>query len=255
MNREFILRDGEIAFNRPDGTVVIMNIDTYLNLKKREKEPKEDNVEVYLNQIAALQKALIKEKAQHEDCVAEYDQTLASMSSEILALRERHKKAVNDLYIQTGDLHKQLDEEKQAKAAYVKAYDEVVQARNKTIEKYLSLEEKYKVLLQSYKTVSVQLAGMTNKAEVQQEKIKDLEKKVNDLKNGAIPKRPLGYMTADGVIIADTIAPRGGLYVTSTGKLISVRKQSKNSRTFLLELSAASSAAGRILSATVKVMS
>lgn len=33
MNREFVLRDNEIAINRPDGTVVIMNIEAYKALR------------------------------------------------------------------------------------------------------------------------------------------------------------------------------------------------------------------------------
>ena len=38
MYKEFILRDGEIAINLPDGTVTIMNVNTYLQLQKALKE-------------------------------------------------------------------------------------------------------------------------------------------------------------------------------------------------------------------------
>ena len=41
MQQEFILRDGEIAFNMPDGTVTIMNVNTYLQLQKALKEQEE----------------------------------------------------------------------------------------------------------------------------------------------------------------------------------------------------------------------
>ena len=41
MYNEFILRDGEIAFNMPDGTVTIMNVNTYLQLQKALKEQEE----------------------------------------------------------------------------------------------------------------------------------------------------------------------------------------------------------------------
>lgn len=39
--QEFILRDGEIAFNMPNGTVTIMNVNTYLQLQKALKEQEE----------------------------------------------------------------------------------------------------------------------------------------------------------------------------------------------------------------------
>ena len=42
MYKEFILRDGEIAFNMPDGTVTIMNVNTYLQLQKALKEQEEE---------------------------------------------------------------------------------------------------------------------------------------------------------------------------------------------------------------------
>ena len=42
MYKEFILRDGEIAFNMPDGTVTIMNVNTYLQLQKALEEEEED---------------------------------------------------------------------------------------------------------------------------------------------------------------------------------------------------------------------
>ena len=191
MNREFILRDGEIAFNRPDGTVVIMNTNTYLNLKKREEEPKEDNVEVYLKQIAALQEALIKEKALRGDCVAASNQALEDMSKELAALRDQSKKTINNLHSHINEVEKERDEYAKELQRYETAYNDVSGQRDKLI---------------ADKNVLVYELGLAKKA-------------VEDLENRVIPKRPLGYMTADGVIIAGAIQPRGGLYLTSTGKL------------------------------------
>ena len=184
MQREFILRDGEIAFNRPDGTVVIMNTNTYLNLMKREDEPKEDHVDVYLKQIAALQAALIKEKAQHKDFVEVSDRALA-------ALRDQAKRTIDNLHSQINEVKRERDEYAQNLQKYKTAYSEVSDQRDKLI---------------ADKNLLVYELGIAKK------NIKDLETKV-------LPARPTEYMTAAGVSISGTIQPRGGLYLTSDGKL------------------------------------
>ena len=196
MQREFILRDGEIAFNRPDGTVVIMNTNTYLNLMKREDEPKEDHVDVYLKQIAALQAALIKEKAQHKDFVEVSDRALA-------ALRDQAKRTIDNLHSQINEVKRERDEYAQKVQDYKAAYNAAADKHNKLVTDKNLLAEQLSIAKKS---------------------INDLEEKVINLKNRVIPEVPRGYMTADGVIITGTIQPRMGLYLTSDGKLYAGQK-------------------------------
>lgn len=57
MNREFVLRDNEVAINRPDGTVVIMNLNALRELQGDSNKDKE---------IADLRKELAEAKARIE---------------------------------------------------------------------------------------------------------------------------------------------------------------------------------------------
>jgi hypothetical protein len=57
MNREFVLRDNEVAINRPDGTVVIMNLNALRELQGDSNKDKE---------IADLRKDLAEAKARIE---------------------------------------------------------------------------------------------------------------------------------------------------------------------------------------------
>ena len=54
MNREFVLRDNEIAINRPDGTVVIMNLEAYKAL--RDEKPNAEYQKIIDNLRSLLAK-------------------------------------------------------------------------------------------------------------------------------------------------------------------------------------------------------
>lgn len=106
MNREFVLRDNEIAINRPDGTVVIMNLEAY--------------------------KALRDEKPN-----AEYQKTIDNLRS-LLAKRDDQLKTARTIQagyeFQTEELQKQLDQAKEDK--------KVLAAKVKHAEDNLDMQQK-----------------------------------------------------------------------------------------------------------------
>ncbi len=64
MNREFVLRDNEVAINRPDGTVIIMNLNALRELKGDSNKDKE--IEALRQELAEAKHAAEAWKNRHE---------------------------------------------------------------------------------------------------------------------------------------------------------------------------------------------
>lgn len=107
MNREFVLRDNEIAINRPDGTVVIMNLNAYRELTGENDEVKtlRQKVEAvkahnkHLEDVIDMQqKEIFNMKKDSEKNSDLYIQKVNELTQEVEALKKQNAKLNKDLY-------------------------------------------------------------------------------------------------------------------------------------------------------------
>ncbi len=121
MNREFVLRDNEVAINRPDGTVIIMNLNALRELKGDSDETKTlkskltaagQHISVLLAEQAKLRKEVEDWKNRHKNMSDERNR----LAIEVRDLRDQYtdrlgeaNKKVNDLKAETEVLRNQLE--------------------------------------------------------------------------------------------------------------------------------------------------
>jgi len=115
MNREFVLRDNEIAINRPDGTVIIMNLNAFQELHNRldtEAKNNKTKLEAANNLIVALQKHLAEVKMKNQEVVNLYNNQLERTNdinaklNETLAALDEKTKQVNQLQAEVENAKK-----------------------------------------------------------------------------------------------------------------------------------------------------
>jgi len=105
MQREFVLRDGEIAINKPNGEVVIMNINTYADLENSLKEDTNKRDKVAFNLASKLLRTEYDKVVKDlEDKVAELQETLRIKNDSIACLMESEKKNVQTIQELTAKL-------------------------------------------------------------------------------------------------------------------------------------------------------
>lgn len=95
MNREFVLRDNEVAINRPDGTVIIMNLNALRELKGDSNKDKE--IEALRQELAETKHAAEAWKNRHK-----------LMSDDRNRLVSELEKAREACYDRVGELNKTL---------------------------------------------------------------------------------------------------------------------------------------------------
>ena len=96
MNREFVLRDNEVAINRPDGTVIIMNLNA---LRELQGEPDKDK------EIADLRKKLSEANV----CIERYKKANEDVEKAANDYLENYLEKIKDLKAQTEVLRNELD--------------------------------------------------------------------------------------------------------------------------------------------------
>ncbi len=92
MNREFVLRDNEVAINRPDGTVIIMNLNALRELQGDSDKDKE---------IADLRKELAEANARIERYKEANDSAVRAVNARV--------EKINDLKVEVELLRKEND--------------------------------------------------------------------------------------------------------------------------------------------------
>ena len=116
---EFILRDNEIAINRPDGTVIIMNLNAFQELQSRLDSEEKNNkakLEAANNLVTALQKHLAEVKMKNQELVNLYNSKLErindlkSQLNETLVALDEKTKQVNQLQAEVENAKKAAKE-------------------------------------------------------------------------------------------------------------------------------------------------
>lgn len=115
MNNEYILRDNEIAINRPDGTVIIMNLNAFQELRERldtEAKNNKTKLEAANNLVVALQKRLSEVNMKNLEIVKLYNNQLERTNdvkaklNEALAALDEKTKQVNQLQAEVENAKK-----------------------------------------------------------------------------------------------------------------------------------------------------
>lgn len=113
MNREFVLRDNEVAINRPDGTVIIMNLNALRELQGDSDKDKEFPCPCKDKEIEALRKELVKAKFEaeawknrHKNMSEDRNRLVAALE----ALRESCSDRVEELNKNLVTVRKERDE-------------------------------------------------------------------------------------------------------------------------------------------------
>lgn len=96
MNREFVLRDNEVAINRPDGTVIIMNLNALRELKGDSNKDKE---------IADLRKKLSDANV----CIERYKKANEDVEKAANDYLENYLEKIKDLKAENEVLRNQLN--------------------------------------------------------------------------------------------------------------------------------------------------
>lgn len=105
MNREFVLRDNEVAFNMPDGAVVIMNLNALNALKQQEGEDSDEltaakaRIKMLEDSLKMYRQQTVNDREGAEDAVREALDALAT------ARRQR-----DEWIMKAGELEKKLEE-------------------------------------------------------------------------------------------------------------------------------------------------
>lgn len=108
MNREFVLRDNEVAINRPDGTVVIMNINALRELQGESDETKalKTKLAAANHMIAILQKQALDWQERHKNMSDDRNRLRNELESEQARHREISQTYVDKIKELTDKLDK-----------------------------------------------------------------------------------------------------------------------------------------------------
>lgn len=133
MNREFVLRDNEVAINRPDGTVIIMNLNALRELKGDSNKDKE---------IADLRKELA-------EAIARIERYKEANEVAVNAANNRLEK-INDLKAEMDVLRKK-NTDLEDKVSYVEGLKNGYMNKATKLEAdFAALEERYESLKKKF---------------------------------------------------------------------------------------------------------
>ncbi len=105
MNREFVLRDNEVAFNMPDGAVIIMNLNALNALKQQEGEDS-DELTAAQARIKMLEDSLKMYRQQTVNDRKAAEDVLAAAKDSLAAVRRQR----DEWIMKAGELQKKLEE-------------------------------------------------------------------------------------------------------------------------------------------------
>ncbi len=114
MNREFVLRDNEVAINRPDGTVIIMNLNALRELKGDSDETKTlkskltaagQHISVLLAEQAKLRKEVEDWKNRHKLMSDDRNR----LANELRNLNDQHINRMGEVNKKVNDLNAEND--------------------------------------------------------------------------------------------------------------------------------------------------
>ena len=95
MNREFVLRDNEVAINRPDGTVIIMNLNALRELKGDSNKDKE--IADLRKELSEANTRIEKYKKANEDVAKSANDYLENYREKIKDLKAENEVLRNEL--------------------------------------------------------------------------------------------------------------------------------------------------------------
>lgn len=110
MNREFVLRDNEVAINRPDGTVIIMNLNALRELKGDSDETKTLKSKLIASgqHISALRASLAKLRKELSEANARIER-YKKANEDVVKAANNYLERINDLNAETEVLRNQLN--------------------------------------------------------------------------------------------------------------------------------------------------